>query len=43
MNITEDVGNTVENHFKAFKHARYGRGSVVANAGKIGLRVHNEI
>ncbi|MHC5228823.1 hypothetical protein ACYSNW_11135 [Enterococcus sp. LJL99] len=43
VNTTEDVGITVGDHFKAFKHAKYGKGSVTANANKIGLRVHNEI
>lgn len=43
VNTTEDVGITVGNHFKAFKHAKYGKGSVTTNASKIGLRVHNEI
>lgn len=43
VDTTEDVGISVGFHFKAFKHAKYGKGSVTANASKIGLRVHNEI
>lgn len=45
MNVAtnEEVGISVGQHFKAFKSAKYGKGTITTNAAKIGLRVHNEI